>query len=165
MGNHVGARLSRLIRERAYTAGALQEMDKQVEMIEAELSAAREKANDARARIEHLDQEITKLSAIEPENIRPIRAMPRIMKGAHGDFGRELIRILKEENGGTLEMLQMVRHMAAVFDLPMSTPEERERAGYLVRRRLNVFRKKGAVERMPTDSSNAPGLWRWKQQD
>lgn len=162
MANHIGTRLSRLIRERAYTAGALPEIDKQVKTIKAELSAARKKAKAARARLEYLDQEITRLSAIEPVDIRAIRATPRIMKGKHGDFGRELIRILKEE-GGVLEMRQMVKHMAATFGFPMNTADERERVGYLVRRRLNVFREKGAVERVPTEASNAPGLWRWKQ--
>lgn len=167
MANYIGAKLSRLIQQRAYSAG---EIERLIEL-EVELPAIISKARkDMRAakqallvlheRVGCLDEQIQQLSAMDPADIRSIRTLSRKTVGDYGGFRRELIQLLKEF-GGALTMSEMVDHMANLFSMPMVTPQDKVRATYLVRRPLNHFRKKGAIERLPSFPGKNEGVWRW----
>jgi hypothetical protein len=107
-----------------------------------------------------LDAGIGTLSAIDPAGIRPIQSTPRVISGERGEFRCEMIRVLKEANGA-VGMRALVRHMVTTFKLPMETPKDRKRAGYLVRRPLNIFRAKGAVKRLPDHPDTGEACWMW----
>lgn len=160
MANRLGTNLSRLIRERAYLSGTLPALEVRVSTLRADLKAANAALLAASSRMAELDAAIGALSAIDPVDIRPIRSTPRVMRGVHGEFRRELLRVLKEADGA-VGMRDLVRHMATTFCLPMGTPADRERAGYLVRRPLNVFRSKGAVRRLPEHPDTGEACWIW----
>lgn len=109
-----------------------------------------------------LDQKITTASTIDTSQIRPIRSTPRPLNSKHGAFRRELVRVLKKA-GGPVQIGDLVRHMADVFDLPMDTQDERVRARDSVRRPLNLFRLKGAVIRLPSRPDSQEGMWCWAE--
>ena len=129
--------------------------------LSAKLKQSRASIRTAVARMLAVDTAIAQLSAIQPKDIRSIRQTPRMEGRKHGDFRRELVRVLKEADGPVWGK-ELIRHMAYTFNLPMDTFEQRTRASYLVRRPLNVFKEKGAVERLPTGGNNTEGLWRWR---
>ena len=159
-GNRVGTKLSRLIRERAYLSGSLPSLQIEVDELRGRLKVARKALRDATKRRQSIDAAIQELSAIEPSQIRSIRRTPRREGNRHGEFRRELVRVLKNARSPAWSS-DLVRHMAKAFGLPMETPEQRERARHLVLRPLYAFKKKGAVERLPTGAINSEGLWRW----
>lgn len=160
MGNRLGGKLSRLIRERAYLSGALLGLQVRASALRTELRATNAALRAANSRIVELDAAIGTLSAIDPVDIRPIRSTPRVMSGERGEFRSEMIRVLKEANGA-VGMRALMSHMVATFKLPMETPKDRRRAGYLVRRPLNVFRSKGAVRRLPDHPDTGEACWIW----
>jgi hypothetical protein len=160
MGNLLGTKLSRLIRERAYVSGALPGLQERVSDLRADLKAANAAFKASSVRLAELDAAIGALSVIDPVGIRPIQGIQRVMSGKHGEFRRELIRVLKEAEGA-IGMRTLVRHMAAEFSLPMETRRDMRRAGYLVRRPLNIFRVKGAVRRLPDHPDTGEAYWMW----
>lgn len=160
MANYLGPKLSRLVRRRAYLAGEIVGREKRVAELRSRLTAEEKAVQDAKDHLQALDVEIERESALDVADIRPIRATPRTMDGKHGQFVRELIRLLKEANG-PVDMENLVEPMALRFSIPFSTGEERKRAGYLVRRRLNKLREYGAVHRLPTVPGRRTGVWRW----
>lgn len=167
MANYIGAKLSRLIKQRAYDSGEVERLSEievkltaVISKARAGLRAAKNNSQALQERIRRTDEEIQLLSVMNPVEIRKIRAMPRKMNGKHGDFRRELIKVLKNA-GGALNIGEMVAYMAKRFDIPMVTTQDRVRARYLVRRQLNIFKKRGAVERLPSLPENNHGVWRW----
>ncbi|HLP96848.1 MAG TPA: hypothetical protein VK149_00235 [Sideroxyarcus sp.] len=160
MANHVGVKLCRLIRERAYLSGSLPDLQKQIIEIKAQLVQARKKLRQAHEQLHLLDKGIASLSAMDTADIRPIRATPRKLVASHGAFTQELIKILSE---GLLPVKTeaIIRHMAEVFDMPRSTPAERENTRRRITRRLRMLVEKNAVERLHDPSCNQGGLWRW----
>jgi hypothetical protein len=160
VGNILGSKVNRLVRRRAYLGGEIVVLESRAQERLAAYQQAEEALNRAREEILALDAEIQVLSTINVADIRPIRATPRRIPDAHGHFVRELIRVLKEANR-PVDMAELVPHMATTFSLPFSTRAERARMGEMVRRRLNEYREKGAVERLPSVSERGTGVWRW----
>ena len=152
--------MNRLIRERAYLSGSLAEVEDKTSALKAQLSALRRDKRKILVRLGEIDEVIEALSRIQVGQIRPIRAMPRQYVKKHGDFRKELIRVLQDVNG-PIPMSHLVQYMAEAFDLPRNNPAERERATELVRRPLNIFRQKGAVIRLPTLKGTTEGIWQW----
>ncbi|MEQ1706557.1 MAG: hypothetical protein ABL867_11395 [Rickettsiales bacterium] len=160
MANHVGTRLSRLIKERAYAAGRCTQINSKLLELKKGVAQCSKDLKLAKAKVAELDRMIASASAIDPADIKPIRFTPRQPDSKHGAFRRELIRILTEA-GGPVKVSDLIAHMAATFNLPMSTGAERERASGLVRRPLNVFKTKGAVMRMPSHPETLESVWCW----
>jgi hypothetical protein len=162
MANHIGTRLSRLIKERAYTAGHCVLLRSRLDKLKKEASLCAKEIKLASAMIAKLDQKITSASAIDTSQIRSIRPTPRSPNSQHGAFRRELVRVLKKA-GGPVQIGELVKHMAEVFDLPMDTQDERVSARDAVRRPLNLFRLKGAVIRLPSRPGSQEGMWCWAE--
>lgn len=160
MANYVGIRLSRLIKERAYTAGRCTQLNSKLSELKKEVAQCYKDLKRSKARVVELDRMIATASSIDPSDIKPIRSTPRQPDRKHGAFRRELIRILKEA-GGPVKSGDLITHMVAAFNLPMGTREERTRAYDSVRRPLNVFKTKGAVIRMPSHPETLEGVWCW----
>lgn len=160
MANYVGIRLSRLIKERAYTAGRCTQLNSKLSELKKEAAQCSKDLKRSKAKVVELDRMIATASTIDPADIKPIRSTPRQPDNKHGAYRRELIRILKEA-GGPVKASDLVTHMVATFNLPMSTKEERTRARDSVRRPLNVFKTHGAVIRMPSHPETLEGVWCW----
>lgn len=162
MGNPWGTKLSRLIRERAYVSGAIEPLQQEITDIESALASAKAKHAEHLARLQHLDEQIIQLSTINPqEDIRPIRKLARVTQGEYGSFRRELVRLLKEADG-PVSVGYLVDRMANMFHLPLETAADRKHSMDLVRKPLNIFRRRGAVERLPTRPGERQGVWRWR---
>lgn len=82
------------------------------------------------------------------------------MTGAHGEFRKELIRLLKEADGPVYTDTLVV-FLATEFKLPMTSQDDRTRARSLVRRPLQIFARNGAVKRLPSQADKLCGLWQW----
>lgn len=141
-------------------AGDILRFERHAIQLRSDLEAAERVVRDAKEELRGLDGEIDALSTIDVQDIRPIRATPRTTGSGHGEFVRELIRVLRAADG-PVDMADLVREMASKFGVPFSTPEERRRAAYMVRRRLNELREKSAVVRLPTETGRRTGVWRW----
>lgn len=167
MANHLGTTLSRLIRERSYKGGELR-------ALEHKEAAAKSRAMEAQAEyrkllsqrrqtakhLAKLDAEIQKRSAIDPAEIRAVRAMPRKMKCRHGSVNAELVRFLREA-GHPIGTTDIIAHMAAKYGKRLDTPQAREEARRWVTEKLRVLVRKNAVHRLHDTDSTVPGLWLW----
>ena len=98
MGNHLGARLSRLVRERAYVSGGLPEMERREASLMTDIKAVRREVREINKRIAELDEGIAHLSAIDTSQIRPIRPTPRRLGTKHGTFNAALVTLLRKAN-------------------------------------------------------------------
>ena len=124
MANYVGIRLSRLIKERAYTAGRCTQLNSKLSELKKEAAQCSKDLKRSEARVVELDRMIATASTIDPADIKSIRSTPRQSDGKHGSFRKELIRVLKEA-GGPVKVSDLITHMVATFNLPMSTSSER----------------------------------------
>lgn len=160
MANYVGVRLSRLIKERAYTAGRCTQLNSKLTGLKKEAAQCSKDLKRAEAKVVELDRMIATASAIDPADIKPIRSTPRLIDSKYGAYRRELIRVLKEA-GGPVKVSDLIAHMATTFNLPMNTSKERTHARDSVRRPLNIFKEHGAVIRMPSHPDTQEGVWCW----
>jgi len=160
MANYVGLKLSRLIKERAYLAGSLPSTQNEVEDLRANLKAKESELTQRTDRLADLDKQIAELSAIDPNDIRPIKATPRKMIGAHGSFRQELIRLLKSYDE-PVPTGELTEYMAEKFGFQTNTAKEVIAANDAVRRPLNLFRSRGVVERYPSLDGSLQGRWLW----
>lgn len=160
MANYLGTKLSRLVRRRAYLGGDIIRLDARVVELRNSLAAAEKAAQDAKEELQALDGEIETLSEIDVTDIRAIRATPRTTEGRHGQFVRELVRVLREADS-PVDTEDLVAHMASTFSVPISTREQRKCAEDMVRRRLNELREDSAVIRLPSAPGKRTGIWRW----
>ena len=139
MANLIGSKLSKIIKARAYLSGSLPVIQKQIEELQFRLNSKFNKLNQGLKQLKELDIKIAELSAINVEEIRPIKAMPRKMVGAHGSFRRELVRVLQTYHEPVATGV-LVKHMAEKFGLPLETHKERVAVRDAVRRPLNIFK-------------------------
>ena len=160
MANHVGTKLSRLIKERAYLTGSLPELDGQIAELKLQIRKSKAMAKEARQRIEQVDWQIQALSAIDTTQIRAIRRTPRRLQAKHGAFVGELIQILREDPL-PVRTEDIVAHMVQVFNMPQSTPHEREHTRKRITRCLRNLVSKGAVKRLHDPRQTISGLWCW----
>jgi len=158
MANYVATKLSRLIKERAYRSGDLNSLQNETDELSAQLKKKRGTIRQQAKAIAKLDEQIEKLSAIDPNDIRAIRATPRRLTPPQGTSRRELIDFLKKQDG-PVRMDAIVNHTVKHFDMPMAPPDERLRTFQRVGRPLNVFKPKGAVKRLPSCPETGQGIW------
>lgn len=160
MANHLGAKLSRLIKERAYLAGSIPSTQHELEGIQSMLEAKSSELSQKMERLTELDRRIVELSAINVADIRAIKAMPRVMNGEHGSLRREIIKILKSFDE-PVSSGALVEHIAAMFGYPMDTVQQRAKARKYVRDPLNLLKKHGVVVRHPSLNGSTQGRWQW----
>jgi hypothetical protein len=128
MGNILGARLSRLVKENAYSKGKVASLGVEIASNQLEIKAMRKSLKTAQESVLRTERLIAHLSGIDVAQIRPIQSMPRVMQGKHGEFRREIVRLLKEANG-PVRTSELMRVLIAEFQLPISTVEERTARG------------------------------------
>ncbi len=163
MANLLGNRLNRLVRERAYLSGELPRLNEAVRKAQAQLEKEMASLNQMLVRIDDVDQSIRQLSGVDPTCIASIRATPRSGLGQFGDVRKTLIDILKQKDG-PITTVEIIQRMAPVFGWDLTTTNGRQFARESVRRPLQIFQKRNAVERLPshlTANQRNCGVWRW----
>lgn len=156
------------IKQRCYAAGALNAVDEKLKSSEATLRAAQaahrkllKEKNAITERLGELDIEITKRSAINPDEIYARRAIPKRFTPRHGSIAAELVTLLSNAEG-SLTTAQIVAYMTEKFKLPLSSADERRYARKWVTQKLNVLVRKGAVVPLHDSFDNKAGVWLWK---
>lgn len=167
MANHLGATLSRLVREHAYRAGDLKKLERQeaaarecLNEATRTLRAVKQRRRDTIARLDQLNVEIGERAALDTDLIRAIQDTPRSGHFEHGEFTNELVRLLKGLNRPA-PTRSIVGAMVACFGFPFDTIAEREAARRRVVERLRVLSRKGAIKRLHSPDSNKEGGWLW----
>jgi hypothetical protein len=167
MANPIGYTLSRIIRQRSYTAGELKIIEERISQAQAALREARiahkallKEQKHLTARLAELDAELTQRSEIEPSDIYARRPIPKRYTDRYGSVVATLVELLKESDA-PLTTTQIVSVMAEKFTLPQTTASERRYARKWVTAKLRVLVKKGAVVPLHDLTDNLTGLWRW----
>lgn len=160
MATLLGIKLNKLIKKHAYLGGALPKLQKIAEELRYEYAAAIAAVNEATDQLAELGIKIEELSAIDLDDIRHIRAKPRTMNGEHGSLRRELVRVLKNSDQ-PMSSGELVQYMAEKFGYPLISVSDRTRAREMVRGPLNIFKKHGAVIRLPSIEGSKQGRWQW----
>ena len=160
MANYLGTKLSRLVKEHSYLSGTIEHAPKTIERLRRDLETLEASYATALSRLSEVKQVIDELSAIDTEDIRPTRALKRQELGRHGQFRRELVRVLKEARG-PISMIEMIDELSNVFNIPLNTSIDKKRAYNRLRSPLAYFKDKGAVERLPCRPGSMDGVWRW----
>ena len=166
MSKFISNKLCLLIRERSYSSGALNLLDRETTAIEANFVQQRQRLREIRkekkkliTHIGKLDAEITSQIPVEPETIRPIRNTPRF-GFKHGSLTSKVVAILIE-SAIPVPTKQIVLAVVAELGLPFETHEQRQDARRKVVERLRKLVKKGAITRLHDTSDNQEGLWLW----
>ncbi|MGZ8258132.1 MAG: hypothetical protein ACXWTR_03040 [Methylotenera sp.] len=160
MANKIGKTLSRLIKEHAYLAGSLPAIQKEAEEFQSRLEASIEKLSKGNSRLVELGKQITELSAIDPADIRVIKAKPRKMQGDHGRLRRELVQVLQQHDE-PVESGELVQYIVNLFSYPFDTPSQKRLARNAINGPLNLFKKRGVVIRHPSLDGSSQGRWQW----
>lgn len=167
MTNPVGTKLSRLIRERSYTSGSLKRLERDIASIVsllapllAEHKTLKRKRRKVLSKIAELDTTIQEQSTIEVAEIIARQCTPRLLTSRHGAFNAEMVSLLRDAEKPLMSE-QIIAYMAQTFNMPQSTPKEREETRRRVTRRLRELVKKKAVIRLHDPNMNVGGLWKW----
>jgi septation ring formation regulator EzrA len=171
MANHVGTKLSRLIRERSYLSGELARLRDSERAILAEIEAATERLtrlrdgdiHKARERLNELDRLIhEEAPSIDPNDINVVRRTLRRSSSKHGELIGAVVENLRSSPNG-ISTHEMASRIAPQFALPWTTREEKSDTISRVRRMLNNLKAKGAVQRLPGEmSANGQEIARWR---
>jgi hypothetical protein len=166
MPKYISNDLCLLIRERAYSRGALSSLENEESLSVADFVQLRQKIRNLRkqkqaliASIGVLDAEITRQLPVDPEDIRSIRRKPR-SGSKHGAIVRTIVRILA--NSLTpVRTPDIVLVLVDELGWPYSTKEEREIARRKVVQPLRLMVQKGVVVRLHDTTKNKVGIWSW----
>ena len=166
MARHLSTKLLRLIRERSYLSGELPILEKAVSDRSAELQAAREDVEAARAKIADLDAQIVALApGIDPNDIHPRRRTPRRLSAPHGSFVDTMVEILQDAGVAGINAKELGAQLWLVFPMDQSTADLRREARWKITKALSVLAARGAIEQIGQDTDPTTGQrigrWRW----
>jgi hypothetical protein len=171
MANHVGTKLSRLIRERSYLSGELARLRDSEQAILAEIEAATARLTGlrdvdmrkAQERLDEIDGLIhVEAPAIDPNDINVVRRVLRKSSAKHGALIAAVVENLRSSPDG-ISTHEMAGRIAPQFALPWTTREAKSDTISRVRRMLNNLKAKGAVQRLPGEMSvNGQEIARWR---
>jgi len=166
MPKYISNDLCLLIRERAYSKGALSALENEESQSVADFVQLRQKIRNLRkqkqalvASIGVLDAEITKQLPVDPEDIRSIRRKPR-SGSKHGAIVRTIVRVLVS-SPTPVSTPDIVLVLVVELGWPYGTREEREIARRKVVQPLRLMVQKGVVERLHDTTQNKVGIWNW----
>jgi hypothetical protein len=148
MGNMLGVRVSRLVKENACSNGKVASLEREIATQQTELEALHRQLRTAQESVVRTKKLIAQVSSIDVATIRSIQSTPRVIEGKHGDFRREIVRLLKEAKG-PVRTSGLMRILKVEFQIPFSNIEERQRAREKIRGPLRVMKKKGVIRRLP----------------
>jgi hypothetical protein len=167
MANRVGTVVSRLIRQRSYTAGDLNTIEKKLEeattrLREAQVAcrAIKKEQRSILKKLSELDAEIARQSAIQVADIAARRLTPRRIRCRHGSINAALVDFLKH-SGQSVTTTEVIQYMARTFDLPIDTPDDWRDAREWTRKKLKPLAKQGAIVRLHDPSDSLLGRWQW----
>lgn len=160
MANPWGIKLSRAIRERSYSSAAIVRMEKRVELLLVELASARSDLDVAKEYLASLDQKIASLSAINVSEIRHINKTPKSGLFKHGDLASAIVQVLKDAQA-PLETPKIIILVARMLDLPIDNSKDWAETRLRIKKQLQAYAKRGAIERHHDLHSSKIGAWKW----
>lgn len=163
MANHLSNRLNRLVRKRAYQSGEAARTQAEIDRAKALVKKLQSRKARILKSIAQTDAQIEYNSGLEVAEIRPIRYTPHQNGQRRGSLINTIIEVLQAESRPVLTV-ELVDALAPVFGWHKKTPEAVVKGLWAVRRPLNILKKKGVVERLPSHllpSGIACGVWRW----
>lgn len=160
MANPWGTKLSNAIRERAYSSAAIVSMEKRIEVLLAELASARSNLDATKGYLANLDQRIASLSAINVSEIRQINRTPKSGLFKHGELAAAIVHVLKDAPG-PLQTPGIIIMVASLLDLPIDNSKDWAETRLRIKKQLQAYAKKGAVERHHDPSASKVGSWKW----
>lgn len=171
MANHIGTKLSRLIRERSYLSGEIERLEEAAQDLQREIEALRAKRKTkvvelkrVRLRLVEVDDFIrADAPNIDPNDINVVRRTPRQSTGAHGTLVGAVVALLRS-NLDAVSTIEVAEKLAPEFGLPWTTAKGRDYTLSRVRRILNNLKERKAVARASaaTGEHNQPvARWRW----
>lgn len=172
MINRIGNPLAKLIRDIAYTKGALKAADRSLGDLESRLEPLKVQYRQLQAQKRALQKHLATLEALlqqktldlSADEIRGIQSVPRTLGKPHGAFVAAIVSALKVV-AGPIDTHTLVDIVAANLDMPVGTPTEYAQTKRAIRRKLCFLVVKGAVERLPNQflgKGQKVGIWRWK---
>lgn len=160
MANPWGTTLSRTIRHRAYSSAELIRKAKEVESLEAALAAAKNDLKAIEEGLAELDRTIAEQSVIDVAAIRPINRVPKSGLFKQGDLAAAIIQVLRSSQEPVTTPV-IVALVARKLGLPIDSSEDWATTRLRVKKQLQTYAKRGAVERTHDLNSTAIGSWRW----
>lgn len=160
MTNPAGPIVSRVIRRRAYAAGALITREREVERARAALAEAIARADEIRHLIAECDHYLEAVPGIEVADIRPIQAFKKSGLFRYGELTREIIRILKDALPDAMRTAAIIADVSNALNLPRETVEERDVTRRRIVKQLQKFGHAGVIDRIPSASSQEV-QWLW----
>lgn len=161
----LGAHLNRLIKERAYLTGSLEVARERLTVIEKEVTALKEALTVGDARREILDQRILALSQIPLDDIRPIRAIPRISKAPHGKVIAGVIQFFQQSAGRSIRSDELQRLVASLSGCRIGIEVTKRQLKFRVANICFRLKQRGVLERLDSSKNSDTGgthsVWRW----
>jgi hypothetical protein len=156
----LGVRVSRLVKENAYSKGKVASLEREIAAQQSLLETMHNQLRAAQESVLRTEKLIAQVSSIDVATIRSIQSTPRVIEGKHGDFRREIVRLLKEAKG-PVRTSELMRILKVEFQIPFSTTAERQRAREKIRGPLHIMQKKGVIKRLPSPDAQGYGVWEW----
>ena len=170
MTNHLGNKISRIIRDIAYTKGELATQKQIADKAHEQLRQAAEQFKAARAVIRKAEQRMSELRESLAENIdlpvgdiRAIRSWPKLPTTSYAKVMKELVRYLQAA-GEPKSSEEVFDHLSTMFGMPVSTYKERVYTKCSIRKRLRLLVTKGVVARFPEENvldGQSTAYWHW----
>ena len=170
MANPLGNKLSRIVRDIAYTKGdvlmqkiAADKAMEQLKLVAAEFKTARSAIRRSEAHLVALQTALGEQTDIATDDIRAIRHWPKLPTTAYGKVIKELVRYLQEA-GEPRSTGDIVTHLATKFGMPIGTNPERVETSCSIRRRLRKLVQQGVVARYPEETvldGHSVAHWHW----
>lgn len=142
MANHVGTRISRLIKEVAYLKGEIAALDvaagralDQMRPFAEQAKRLRAECRAARHHLSALETALAEEVDLSNADIRAIVRTPKQLGQPYGAYITELVRLLRSADG-PLSTSAITAHMVGHFDIPKTTLVERNRTRWKIRQRL-----------------------------
>ena len=158
MANH-HPRIAKLAKDLAYRKGEIQTLSTREKALVAELAETKAQLQVAEKAVLELSRKIQDFH-LNPDDVRTIRATPRLDGVRHGVFRKELAQLLQQtgEPLGTAEILELLQ---AENQAGLKLPTKRRDAMHRIARDLRVLRDRGWVIRADGGSAGAKATWLW----
>jgi hypothetical protein len=161
MARKISLKLARLIRERAYTSGALVKAGRRMSILRKEMEEAERQYTATSAYLAEIDIALAKHPSIQPNRIRPIEPSPRRLELRHGAFSQEIVRYMRTSEQPVCSGA-LLNHLCDVFSMSKGdTPSERKWLLCKLRHSLRAIEAKGAIQRLHERKTTKAGLWLW----
>lgn len=161
----LGTPLNHLIRERAYLTGSLGEAKERLVALKQDIAALRKRIALGEEQLEALDHQILALSVIPLDDIRTIRAKPRLSAAPHGRVMAGVIRFFQQSASRPVRVDELHRLVATLSGYRVGIEVTQRQVTDRTKDICGRLKGRGLLERlensMNPDTGITYGVWRW----